>query len=117
MRGLLLAVALAGSAAGVTAAALAAELPRIDVEAYCRWAESLAYGRLDPHGFNTCIRAEQEAYDQLKNKTWAEASEEVQKACIEHERIVPNPSYRTLAPCLREEHEVRAKNPNGKFRY
>lgn len=80
-----------------TAPALAAEVPRLDIQSTCKAAVALDSGDKSPEA--NCMRDETAARDDL-SKQWANVAEPLQKRCIEETSIGGYPSYVEVLTCI-----------------
>lgn len=98
--------ALAGlSALALSSAAMAADLPRYDVERYC---ENVSGDSHD--SFNFCIDDEQESYDKLR--TFASSvSDQTMSYCID----ASSDSYDSLLFCIQDEQEAASNRRSFSF--
>ncbi|GAU85936.1 hypothetical protein [Bosea sp. BIWAKO-01] len=78
-------------------AAIAQEIPRIDIEKSCRQARALSAEDTDPYA--GCVQDETGAQAQLP-ATWAAADGQQRQICAEQTRIAGSPSYVELLACL-----------------
>jgi hypothetical protein len=78
-------------------AALAAEIPRLAIEATCRAAPRLEAG--DPDPYQSCMRDEQAARSELEQQ-WASFNPQHRETCVEQTRVGGSPSYVDVLTCL-----------------
>lgn len=82
-----------------THAAMAADLPRYDVEGYCN--EVVEFSGGGHSLFNGCIKMEQQAYNALKSD-WAQIPDDTQQYCMEVSEF-SDAAYSLLKGCIDNE--------------
>lgn len=78
-------------------AAVAQEIPRIDIQKSCRQAQALSAEDTDPYA--GCVQDETGAQAQLP-AIWAAADGKQRQICTEQTRVAGSPSYVELLACL-----------------
>ena len=86
-------------------AAAAKEMPEFNITAICRAGSGAV------QTFETCIKEEQAAHDQLA-KLWAQFAPSDESSCVRETRIGGSPSYVELLTCLQMAKDVKALPPD-----
>lgn len=97
----------------VGALAQEVELPRFDVEVYCKQVSEFSGGSEQIYGF--CFDEEQKAYNELK-PTWGALPAKIRKHCSDVARFAGD-SYQLLGFCVDEEQKSADSNANKSFKF
>ena len=89
----------------------AQEMPRFDVEEHCKEVSEFSGG--SSVLYNSCIRMEQEAYDNRKSD-WQSLPSQTRSHCTEVASFTGG-SYSLLDSCVRMELEASSNTPSFKF--
>lgn len=103
------------ASAFTVSAALAQEMPRYDVGAYCDQVASIT-GSTSELLRNGCFNQEQSSYDGLKAR-WSTIPPNVQSYCNEVATVAGGGSYLLLNGCVQQELAAKRSNESTHFRY
>jgi len=95
--------------------AVAQEMPRFDVEAYCKKIASFG-GSYSAVTDESCFEMEQSSYNNLKG-SWSQLPDRMRDYCVKIAKFGGEGSYVTLESCIEMEEESAGKNSARTFEY
>lgn len=95
--------------------ALAAEIPRYDVESWCKTVAASAGGS-SALIYNGCFDQEQDAYSALK-QSWGATPDKTRRWCNQVAMSGGSGSYMILKGCMDQETEALQEQSGKKFEY
>lgn len=101
--------------AAVSMPASAQEMPRFDVEAYCKKIANFS-GSYSAVTDESCFDMEQSSYDNLK-RSWSELPSKMREYCTKIAKFGGGGSYMTLESCIEMESDSAGKNSGRLFKY